>query len=168
MDKVGAGMDKSQLAAELGARLAACGQRVTTAESCTGGGVAAAITEIAGSSAWFDMAVVSYSNEVKQRVLGVPEHLLQQYGAVSEPVAAAMATGALRLAGADWALAVSGVAGPGGGTADKPVGMVCFAIAATGATEPLTWTQHFAGDRHAVREQSVCALLSALLQQLVA
>lgn len=159
-------MNKWQLAAELGARLAACGQRVTTAESCTGGGVAAAITEIAGSSGWFDMAVVSYSNAVKQRVLGVPEALLLQYGAVSEPVAAAMAEGARQLAGADWALAVSGVAGPGGGTAEKPVGMVCFAIAGTALPQTLTWTQHFAGDRHAVREQSVCALLSALLQQL--
>ncbi|MEQ6290713.1 CinA family protein [Vogesella sp. GCM10023246] len=161
-------MDKWQLAAQLGAQLQACGQRVTTAESCTGGGVAAAITEIAGSSAWFDMAVVSYSNEVKQRVLGVPEALLQQHGAVSEPVAAAMAQGALTLAAADWALAVSGVAGPAGGTAEKPVGMVCFAIAGTVLAKPMTWTQHFAGDRHAVREQSVCALLSALLQQLAA
>ncbi|WP_088967823.1 CinA family protein [Vogesella sp. LIG4] len=161
-------MDKWQLAAQLGTRLAACGQRVTTAESCTGGGVAAAITEIAGSSGWFDMAVVSYSDEIKQRVLGVPAALLQQHGAVSEPVAAAMAEGALRLAGADWALAVSGVAGPGGGTAAKPVGMVCFAIAGAALASPLTWTQHFAGDRHAVREQSVCALLSTLLQQLPA
>lgn len=159
-------MDKWQLAAQLGAQLQARSQRVTTAESCTGGGVAAAITEIAGSSAWFDMAVVSYSNEVKQRVLGVPEALLLQHGAVSEPVAAAMAQGALTLAAADWALAVSGVAGPSGGTAEKPVGMVCFAIAGTVFAKPMTWTQHFAGDRHAVREQSVCALLSALLQQL--
>ncbi|WP_174874548.1 CinA family protein [Vogesella oryzae] len=159
-------MDKWQLAALLGERLLECGQRVTTAESCTGGGVAAAITEIAGSSAWFDMAVVSYSNEVKQRVLGVPAELLQQHGAVSEHVAAAMAQGALKLATADWALAVSGIAGPSGGSAEKPVGMVCFAIAGTAIATPLTWTQHLAGDRHAVREQSICELLSALLQQL--
>lgn len=161
-------MDKWQLAARLGVQLQARGQRVTTAESCTGGGVAAAITEIAGSSAWFDMAVVSYSNEVKQRVLGVPEALLRQHGAVSEPVAAAMAQGALTLAAADWALAVSGVAGPSGGTAEKPVGMVCFAIAGPVLAKPMAWTQHFPGDRHAVREQAVCASLSALLQQLAA
>lgn len=159
-------MDEFQLASRLGELLLARDEKVTTAESCTGGGVAQAITAIAGSSGWFDMAIVSYSNDAKQRLLGVPPQLLLQHGAVSEPVAAAMASGALRLADCHWALAVSGIAGPGGGSADKPVGTVCFALAGLSLPQPLTYTQHFAGDRAAIRQQSVCSALSALCTQL--
>ncbi len=145
-------MDELQLAARLGELLLARDEKVTTAESCTGGGIAQAITAIAGSSGWFDMAIVSYSNDAKQRLLGVPPQLLLQHGAVSEPVAAA--------------LAVSGIAGPNGGSADKPVGTVCFALAGLALPQPLTYTQHFAGDRAAIRQQSVCSALSTLCAQL--
>lgn len=152
--------DEQQLAAEVGRRLQACGQRVTTAESCTGGGLAAAITAIAGSSAWFDLSVVTYSNEAKQRLLGVPAGLLQQYGAVSEQVAAAMAEGAMRLAAADWALSVTGIAGPAGATPGKPVGTVCFGMAHSGSVQ--TTVCYFSGDRNAVRQQAACFALTWL------
>lgn len=154
--------NEQQLAAALGRLLQARGQRVTTAESCTGGGVAAAITAIAGSSAWFDMSVVTYSNETKQRLLGVPAALLQAHGAVSEPVAAAMAEGARTLAAADWALSVTGIAGPGGATPGKPVGMVCFGLATAGSVQ--TTVQYFSGEREAVRRQAVCHALAWLCQ----
>ena len=107
--------------------------------------MAEAITAIAGSSGWFDLAIVSYSNEAKQRLLGVSPTVLAQHGAVSEAVVLAMATGALTLAKADWALAVSGIAGPGGATQDKPVGTVCFALAGSVADHALACTQHFFG-----------------------
>jgi PncC family amidohydrolase len=142
--------------------LAAAGQRVTVAESCTGGGVASALTAIAGSSGWFDLSVVTYSNEAKQRLLGVPAELLQAHGAVSLPVAAAMAEGVRRLAAADWGLSVTGIAGPGGGSADKPVGTVCFGLAHGGGTEVMCC--HFAGDREAVRQQAVTCVLGFLLR----
>jgi len=153
---------EQQLAARLGQLLQAAGQRVTAAESCTGGGVASAITAVAGSSAWFDLSVVTYSNEAKQRLLAVPASLLQVHGAVSEPVAAAMAEGARALAASDWALSVTGIAGPGGGTAEKPVGLVCFGWASReGGCE--AQTMHFAGDRAAVRRQAVRHALRELL-----
>ncbi len=154
-------MTTHELAAELGRRLAAAGQRVTVAESCTGGGVASALTAIPGSSAWFDLSVVTYSNEAKQRLLGVPEATLLAHGAVSLPVAAAMAEGARKLAGADWAMSVTGIAGPGGGTVDKPVGTVCFGLAHAAGTEVARC--HFAGDRDAVREQAVLWVLRFFL-----
>jgi len=152
--------NEQQLAAHLGQLLLARGQRVTTAESCTGGGVASAITAIAGSSAWFDLSVVTYSNEAKQRLLGVPPALLQAHGAVSEPVAAAMAEGARVLAASDWALSVTGIAGPGGATPGKPVGMVCFGLARAGSVQ--TTVCYFDGDRDAVRRQAVCHVLAWL------
>lgn len=148
------------LAARLGELLLARQQRVTTAESCTGGGIAAAITAIAGSSAWFDQAIVTYSNEAKARLLGVPSALLQVHGAVSEPVAAAMAEGARTLAAADWAVSVTGIAGPGGATPGKPVGMVCFGLAQQGSVQ--TTVRYFDGDREAVRQQAVCHALNWL------
>ncbi|MGL6045877.1 MAG: CinA family protein, partial [Vogesella sp.] len=126
----------------------------------TGGGVAAALTAIPGSSAWFDLSVVTYSNEAKQRLLGVPQATLQAHGAVSLPVAAAMAEGARSLAGADWAMAVTGIAGPGGGTAEKPVGTVCFAVAHAAGTAVRSC--HFDGDRDAVRAQAVVWVLGFL------
>lgn len=154
-------MTTHELAAELGRRLAASGQRVTVAESCTGGGVAAALTAIPGSSAWFDLSVVTYSNEAKQRLIGVPTATLLAHGAVSLPVAAAMAEGVRALAAADWAMSVTGIAGPGGGSADKPVGTVCFGLAHAAGTEVAM--RHFDGDRDAVREQAVLWVLGFLL-----
>ncbi|HEY9101890.1 nicotinamide-nucleotide amidohydrolase family protein, partial [Chitinimonas sp.] len=123
------------LAEQLGKALLARGWRVTAAESCTGGGIASAITDIAGSSGWFDMGWVTYSNEAKQRLLGVAPTTLAEHGAVSEPVVREMALGALQAAGADLAVAVSGVAGPSGGTPAKPVGTVCLAIALAGEVQ---------------------------------
>ena len=114
------------LAAQVGGLLKAHGLLLTTAESCTGGGVAQAITGIAGSSAWFERGFVTYSNLSKQQMLGVSVAMLAQYGAVSEAVVREMVAGALANSGAQVALAVSGIAGPDGGTADKPVGTVWF------------------------------------------
>lgn len=136
--------------------------RIVTAESCTGGLVAASLTEIAGSSDVFERGFVTYSNAAKQEMLGVPAATLAAHGAVSEPTARAMAVGALRHSHADWALAVTGVAGPGGGSPEKPVGTVCFAWAGPGG-QCDTETQHLAGDRAAVRAQAVRHVLQGLL-----
>ncbi|QDQ28353.1 nicotinamide-nucleotide amidohydrolase family protein [Chitinimonas arctica] len=157
-------MNLPSLAEQLGHALLARGWRVTAAESCTGGGIASAITEVAGSSAWFDMAFVTYSNPAKQKLVGVGEATLAANGAVSEAVAGEMAAGALREAAADLAVAVSGIAGPTGGTADKPVGTVCFGWAGAAGTQ--TETRHFAGDRAAVRQQTVHYALAGLLARL--
>lgn len=125
------------------------GHKLTTAESCTGGLIAAACTELAGSSVWFDRGFVTYSNASKTDLLGVAAALLDAHGAVSEPVAAAMAQGALQRSGAQWAVSVTGIAGPSGGSADKPVGTVCFGFAGQGQVS--TSTQRFDGNRAAVR-----------------
>jgi nicotinamide-nucleotide amidase len=139
---------------------------LATAESCTGGLIAATLTAIAGSSDVVDRGFVTYSNEAKMEVLGVPGGLLGEHGAVSEPVARAMAEGALARSQADIAVAVTGVAGPGGGSADKPVGLVWFALAQLGA--PLH-SEHviFPGDRAAIREATV-AHAFVLIRALVA
>ena len=152
--------DLDALSARVGALLKARGERVATAESCTGGGIAEAITRTPGSSAWFDQGWVTYSNAAKQRLLGVPAALLQAHGAVSEPVVRAMAEGARAAAGADWALAVSGIAGPDGGSADKPVGSVWLACAGPGGT--CTARHCFPGDRAQVRAHSVSQALEIL------
>ena len=149
------------LAAQLGHSLASRQLRVTTGESCTGGGIANAITEIPGSSGWFDMAFVTYSNEAKTLLLNVPASILTRFGAVSEEVAKAMAMGALQSAKADIAVAVSGIAGPTGGTEKKPVGTVCFAWAFQNQIESETCL--FAGDRTEVREQTVEHALKGLI-----
>ncbi|MDE2311380.1 MAG: nicotinamide-nucleotide amidohydrolase family protein, partial [Betaproteobacteria bacterium] len=115
------------LAAQVGGLLKAQGLMLATAESCTGGGVAQAITDVAGSSAWFERGFIAYSNQAKQQMLGVSEATLNQHGAVSEATVREMAAGALQRSGAHVALAVSGIAGPDGGTPDKPVGTVWFA-----------------------------------------
>lgn len=120
------------LAAELGDRLSAAGWLLVSAESCTGGMIAAAVTDIPGSSAWFERGYVTYSNEAKSTAIGVPGTVIEQYGAVSEPVAQAMAEGALAASFAQIAVAVTGIAGPGGGTPAKPVGTVCFGWARHG------------------------------------
>lgn len=154
--------DFQALAAELGRRLLARGWRVTVAESCTGGLVAGAITSVAGSSDWFDAGFVTYSNAAKTALLGVPEATLAAHGAVSEETAHAMAAGALAKSGADLAVAVTGIAGPSGGTPAKPVGTVCFAWAAKGGSVESA-TRRFDGDRAAVRAAGVRFALEGLL-----
>ncbi len=143
------------LAAELVELLAAQGKIATTVESCTGGLIAGAITSISGSSAVFEYGFVTYSNAAKTALVDVPAELFPNYGAVSEPVARAMAEGALSRSGADIALSVTGIAGPTGGSADKPVGMVCFGLAKKGS-ETQTRTQQFGNPgRDEVRRLSV-------------
>jgi PncC family amidohydrolase len=119
----------SNLAEQVGAALNQAGQEISVAESCTGGGIAAAITTVAGASGWFKLGLVTYSNEAKQGLLGVPPVVFSKAGAVSRDCAVAMAVGLARKTGADWCLSVTGVAGPSGGSADKPVGLVYFALA---------------------------------------
>lgn len=138
------------------------GERIATAESCTGGLVAAALTAIAGSSSVVDRGFVTYSNEAKTEMLGVPSELIAVHGAVSREVAMAMAEGALRNSYAQQAVSITGIAGPGGGSADKPVGLVHFALARSGeATRHAE--HHFAGDRDGIRLQAALAALGLLL-----
>ena len=151
-----------RLAADLGRRLVARGFRLATAESCTGGLIAGVITSIAGSSDWFERGFVTYSNEAKQEMLGVPRELIETHGAVSEATAKAMAEGALVHSRADCAVAVTGIAGPGGGTPTKPVGMVCFGWAAPGVAARVA-TRHFPGGRAQVRAAAVRTALIALI-----
>ena len=152
--------DLNHIAAQLQAR----GWMLATAESCTGGMVAAACTDLAGSSQWFERGFVSYSNAAKTELLGVPAELIAQHGAVSEAGARAMAEGALVHAHAQASLAVTGVAGPTGGSADKPVGMVWFGWCVAGQTH--SQVQHFAGDRAAVRAATVRHALQHLSARL--
>ena len=149
------------LSALVGERLKAKKYTLTLAESCTGGGIACAITEIAGSSAWFERSFVTYSNQAKTQMLGVSEKALQDHGAVSEEVAKQMAVGALKAARANFAISVSGIAGPDGGSEEKPVGTVCFAFASKEAV--IAKTMLFKGDRFAVRKQSIVYALQELL-----
>ena len=148
--------DLTHIAAQLQAR----GWMLATAESCTGGMIAAACTDLAGSSQWFERGFVSYSNAAKTELLGVPADLIAQHGAVSEAVARAMAQGALVHSHAQASLAVTGVAGPGGGSADKPVGTVWFGWCVAGQMH--SELQHFAGDRAAVRRATLCHALARL------
>jgi nicotinamide-nucleotide amidase len=150
------------LAEELGRRCKERGLRIATAESCTGGLVAAAVTAIAGSSGWFERGFVTYSNEAKREMLGVPPALIDAHGAVSEPVARAMVEGALARSSADCAVSVTGVAGPGGGSAAKPVGMVCFAWQLRGGASRSA-TRQLTGDRAEVRGASVAVALQGLI-----
>ncbi|WP_370824754.1 MULTISPECIES: CinA family protein [Pseudomonas] len=155
----------SQLASELGLLLKALNAQVTTAESCTGGGIAEAITRIAGSSAWFEAGFVTYSNQQKTRQLEVPEPLFTRVGAVSREVVEAMVQGAQAQSGARFAVAVSGVAGPGGGSPEKPVGTVWLAWGA--GDEVSSERRHFAGNRDEVRRQTVIAALEGLIRRTV-
>ena len=150
------------LAQAVGEALLARGWMLATAESCTGGGIAAAITEVAGSSQWFDRGFVTYSNQAKQDMLEVSAQTLMTFGAVSEQTVREMVTGALAHSGADVAVAVSGIAGPDGGTPDKPVGMICLAWGLK-AREPVACTEMFSGDRQAIRSQTVECALQGLL-----
>jgi nicotinamide-nucleotide amidase len=156
---VSAGDAVEALVADVAAALQRRGWQLATAESCTGGGIAAACTDRAGSSAWFDRGFVTYSNAAKRELLGVPEALLEAHGAVSAEVAAAMAAGALARSDADVAVAVTGVAGPTGGSADKPVGTVWIAAACRHAAAPAAARHRFDGDRRAVRAATVEAAL---------
>ena len=142
------------LATALGRRLLDCAAQVSTAESCTGGGIAEAITRVAGSSAWFEAGYVTYSNRQKTLQLDVPERLFEEVGAVSEAVVRAMVRGARLRSGARFAVAVSGIAGPGGGSADKPVGTVWIAWKRRGGYAAAE-VFHFPGNREAVRRQTV-------------
>ena len=156
-----------KLAEAVVADLTAAGKAVSTAESCTGGWIAKSITDIAGSSSVFHYGIVSYSNGAKESILGVKNDTLEEHGAVSEPVVEEMAEGALRLSGADIAVAVSGVAGPDGGTAEKPVGMVWFAWAVRDGANARTDTscEQFSGDRDLVRELTVAHALQGVLER---
>ena len=153
------------LANRLGAALREAELRLVTAESCTGGWIAEAVTAVTGSSAWFDRGVVAYSNEAKQDMLGVATPLIARHGAVSEPVVEAMALGVRAGRGDRAAVAVSGIAGPGGGSKAKPVGTVCIALAIA-EDPPRARTVHLAGDRAAIRYQAVCAAMSDLIEAL--
>lgn len=140
-------------------------QALATAESCTGGLIAGALTALPGSSLWFERGWVTYSNAAKSEELGVDAALIAQHGAVSEAVALAMASGARCTAHADYALAVTGIAGPDGGTPEKPVGTVCFGWATP--TKTHTETQHLNGNRQQVREQAVAYALAGLIALLM-
>ena len=137
---------------------------IATAESCTGGLVAKLITDREGSSQWFDCGFVTYSNHAKHLMLGVDAALLEKWGAVSEQVAAAMAIGALKNSQADIACSITGVAGPQGGSLEKPVGTVCFGWISRQSLQPETLTRHFKGDRAAVRHQAAESALQGLLR----
>jgi nicotinamide-nucleotide amidase len=155
-----------RLAARVGVRLQGAGRRLATAESCTAGWIAKALTDVAGSSNWFECGYVTYSDAAKQRDLGVPAQTLGEFGAVSEQTARAMAAGALRVPGVSVAIAVTGIAGPDGGTAAKPVGTVWFCAAARLGQQvgALAERQHFGGDRAAVRSGAVRHALEMLLR----
>ncbi len=156
-----------ELATRVGSALKARGLVLATAESCTGGWIAQAVTAVPGSSDWFDRAFVTYSNRAKREMLGVHAETLDRHGAVSEDTAREMAMGALAASGAGVTVAVTGVAGPTGGTPAKPVGMVCFAWALAGGGVAAV-TRHFAGDRQAVRRQSVIFALEGILERIQA
>jgi nicotinamide-nucleotide amidase len=151
------------LAVKVGRRLKRKRGLLVTAESCTGGWVSQAVTAISGSSDWFDRGFVTYSNDAKRELLGVGKKILRQYGAVSEETARAMAKGALKNSRGTIAVAVTGVAGPTGGTVAKPVGMVCFSW----ATRRGQWseTRRFRGNRESVRRQSVIHALKGVLKR---
>ena len=159
-----------RLSAQLGQALRAQHLTLATAESCTAGGVAYAVTMTPGSSLWFDRGFITYANESKMQVLGVAPAYLRDFGAVSEPVARAMALGALTQSAAQVTVAVTGIAGPDGGTAAKPVGTVCFAWAIRRDPLQAAWvrtqSRGFEGDRAAVRTQSIVHAMQTLVELL--
>jgi nicotinamide-nucleotide amidase len=157
-------MSLSSLSRQTGKALKKKGQTLVTAESCTGGWVAQALTSVAGSSNWFERGYVTYSNAAKREALGVTKKTLLRHGAVSEPTARAMARGALRQSRGTIALAITGIAGPGGGLPGKPVGTVCFAWARGGRVR--SETKRFTGGRTGVRRKSVVHALRGVLKWL--
>ena len=154
----------AKLANALGAALKARGLMLVLAESCTGGMAAQAITSVAGSSAWFDRGFVTYSNAAKIDMLGVSPKTLEKFGAVSEETASEMALGCLKHSQAQIVGSITGIAGPDGGTPEKPVGTVCFGIAQV--NQCVTSTQHFTGNREAIRQQAAAFLMRQLLDKL--
>jgi len=145
------------------------GWKIALAESCTGGLVCATLTELSGSSEWFERGYITYSNQAKTECLGVPEALIQNHGAVSEPVAKAMAQGAQHNASVNVGVSITGIAGPTGGTAEKPVGTVCFGWTmpnAAGENVTTCQTKLFSGDRQSIRQQATEYALAGLLQLL--
>lgn len=156
--------DLTKLVTRLAALLLERGKKIATAESCTGGLIAKSMTDLAGSSDWFECGFVTYSNTAKTNMIGVPESVISEYGAVSEAVASAMAGGVLRNSVADCSIAVTGVAGPAGGSPGKPVGTVWIAV----ATEGQTFTQKylFTGDRDAIRQATLIQSIQNMLQLL--
>ena len=157
-----------ELARRVGERLKAANAVLATAESCTGGWVAQVVTSVAGSSAWFDRGFVTYSDAAKQELLGVGAETLRAHGAVSEATAREMARGALERSQATVAVSITGIAGPGGGTPEKPVGTVCFAWALRDGTKSGTKseTRRFTGDRESIRRQSVVLALEGVFKAL--
>ncbi|MDO4937802.1 MAG: CinA family protein [Sutterellaceae bacterium] len=152
---------------ELGQRAMQKGVTMATAESCTAGGISYCITEVPGSSRWFDRGFVTYTNQAKTEMLGVTQATLSAYGAVSEETVREMAMGALEKSGAHIAVAVSGIAGPGGAVPGKPLGTVCFGFARRGAHGPVVFTdtQYFSGDRKAVRLATIRQAIQGLITQ---
>ncbi len=150
-------------AQQLGEALAERGLMLASAESCTGGWIGQAVTAVAGSAAWYDRGFITYSNPAKQQMLGVQSATLTQYGAVSEQTAQEMAVGAIKMSDAQLAVAVTGIAGPTGGSKEKPVGMVCFAWASKQGFAR-SKTHFFSGDREAVRRQTVGTALLGLIK----
>lgn len=153
------------LAGQLGERLQQAGLQLTCAESCTGGFASKVVTDVAGSSHWFDRGFITYTNQAKTELLGVPSETIAEHGAVSEATARAMAAGALRHSQAAISLAITGIAGPGGGSLDKPVGTVWFAWASREEGVESD-RQQFLGDRDAVRRQAVAHALQGILNRL--
>lgn len=153
------------LASELGRTLTMQNKTVTTAESCTGGGIAYAITEVAGSSAWFERSWVTYANLAKSQELGIDLKIIDEHGAVSEQVVQHMALGAFAKSGANISVAVSGIAGPTGGTKAKPLGLVWFAIADDEGVH--SFSRCFSGNRQQIREQTIKLSLQELVERLV-
>ena len=145
-------------------------RNIALAESCTGGLLAAYLTSLAGSSDWFERGFITYSNQAKEECIGVPKELIERYGAVSEEVAKAMAEGALNHSLAQISVAITGIAGPGGGSANKPIGMVCFAwgLRVDDQIQTRAQTKHFSGDRQRIREQACVYAIELLLAQLTA
>ncbi|MDT0593635.1 CinA family protein [Glaciecola petra] len=154
---------KFRLSQTLGDLLLAQQASVATVESCTGGGLAYAITEISGSSQWFNQSWVTYANEAKTSMVHVSEDILAQFGAVSKETVEQMALGGQAIANANYCIAVSGIAGPGGGSKDKPVGLVWFAIALPNESV-LSFSRRFSGDRSLVREQAIFLGLEKLIE----
>ena len=160
----------TSLTQQLAQILLAKGFKIALAESCTGGLLAAQLTSLAGSSDWFERGFVTYSNQAKEESIGVPKELIERYGAVSEEVAKAMAEGALNHSLAQISVAITGIAGPGGGSANKPIGMVCFAwgLRVDDQIQTRAQTKHFSGDRQRIREQACVYAIELLLAQLTA
>ncbi|WP_193016348.1 nicotinamide-nucleotide amidase [Proteus sp. FME41] len=161
--------EMTRLSIEMGNALIKKGCTITTAESCTGGWIAKIITDIAGSSDYYHRGFVTYSNEAKHEMIGVDEQTLAKFGAVSEEVVLQMAEGALKAANADFAISVSGIAGPGGGSEDKPVGLVWFGFAVKTSTGIQVTAKHsiFYGTREQIRAESVIFSLKSIIKEII-